>query len=366
MDRNINISISAGTILKAFVLFALFYFLYQIRDIVLVVLTSIVIASSIEPVTLWFKKFGVARIFSVILTYLVLGVICVGILYFFIPSLLSDTINFLSSLPSYLNTVVAHKSGLVSNAGLDNGLVSNLSLASDTSLSSSQNIYLGQVISQLSQFFSSISQNVTQTASFIFGGALSLILIIVLSFYLAVQEDGIAAFLRVVTPLKHERYVIDLWKRSQSKIGKWMQGQILLAVLVGILVYLGLTVFGIKNALFFAVLAAVFETIPLFGPILAAIPPVVSVYADLGFNWALIIAGLFLVIQQFENHLIYPLVVKKIVGVSPILVIIALIVGAQLGGFLGIVLSVPVAATLVEYFDDLQRDKIAAHSKERA
>ena len=142
-----------------------------------------------------------------------------------------------------------------------------------------------------------------------------------------------------------------------------MQGQLFLAVLVGVLVYLGLMILGIKNALFLAVLAAIFETIPLFGPILAAIPAIGIAYAsgtavaDPGVTSALLIAGWYLIIQQFENHLFYPWVVKKIVGVPPMIVILALIVGAQLGGFLGLFVSVPVVATLMEFLDDVQRRK---------
>ncbi|TSC68058.1 MAG: hypothetical protein G01um101472_175 [Parcubacteria group bacterium Gr01-1014_72] len=196
--------------------------------------------------------------------------------------------------------------------------------------------------------------------STIFGGVLSFVLIIVLSFYLAVQEDGVTNFLRIVAPIQHQRYIIDLWKRSQRKIGLWLQGQLLLGLIVGILVYLGLTVLGIKNALLLAILAGFFEIIPVFGPILASIPGIIIGFADGGVTSGFLVIGLYLIIQQFENHLIYPLVVRKVVGVSPILVILGLVVGGKLAGFLGILLSVPIAAALMEYFSDVQRSKTVA------
>ena len=118
-------------------------------------------------------------------------------------------------------------------------------------------------------------------------------------------------------------------------------------------------ILGIRNALFLAILAMVFEIIPVFGPILSAIPAILIGFTDGGLSQALIVTGFYIIIQQFENHLIYPLVVKKIIGVPPILVIIALIVGAKLAGFLGIILSVPVATAFVEYLDDFQKNKIA-------
>ena len=169
-------------------------------------------------------------------------------------------------------------------------------------------------------------------------------------------------FLRIITPLRSEKYIIDLWKRSQRKIGYWMQGQLLLGIVVGVLVYLGLMILGIQNALILAVLAGVLEIIPYFGPILSAIPAIFIGFTTGGLKMGLLILGLFIIIQQFENHLIYPLVVKKVVGVSPIIVILALIIGAKLAGFLGIILSVPVTAALMEFVEDVQRDRdIAGH-----
>ncbi|HEU5115033.1 MAG TPA: AI-2E family transporter, partial [Candidatus Paceibacterota bacterium] len=93
----------------------------------------------------------------------------------------------------------------------------------------------------------------------------------------------------------------------------------------------------------------------LFGPIIAAVPAVAASYNDGGTSAALIVAGLYLIIHQFENHLIYPLVVKKIVGVHPILVILSLLIGFKLAGFLGIILSVPASTLLVEFVDDIER-----------
>ncbi len=186
---------------------------------------------------------------------------------------------------------------------------------------------------------------------------MSFVLIIVFSIYFAVQETGIDDFLRVVTPVRHEKYVLSLWKRSQDKIGKWMQGQLLLGLIVGILIYLGLTILSIPHALLLAVLAGLFELIPVFGQFLAALPAVALAFSDGGVTGALFVIGLYVVVQQFEAHLIYPLVVKKVVGVPPLLVILALLVGAKLAGFLGILLSVPIAAAIQEFVSDIQKTK---------
>ncbi len=184
-------------------------------------------------------------------------------------------------------------------------------------------------------------------------------LIVILSFYLAVQEDGVGKFLKAIVPWKQEKYILGLWERSKTKIGLWMQGQLLLAAIIFVLVYLGLLLLGIENALLLAVLAGVLEIIPIFGPIIAGIPAVLIGFTQGGTSVALMVAGLFLIIQQFENQLIYPLVVKKVVGVPPMISILAILIGGELAGFLGVLISVPLATVIIELIDDLEERKIA-------
>jgi len=194
----------------------------------------------------------------------------------------------------------------------------------------------------------------------IFGGILSFILIVVFSFYFTVIRNGIDDFLSVITPHKYQKYILDLGDRSRNKIGLWMQGQLLLAVIVGVLVFLGLTILGVKHALLLAVVAAMFEIIPVFGPILAAVPAVALSFLDGGLTLGLLVIALYVIVQQFESHLIHPLVVTRVVGVPPLLVILSIIVGAQLAGFLGILLSVPIAATIQELVKDVKTGRFLA------
>ncbi len=354
--------ISTGTLVRFVCVALLFALLYYLQDVVLVVLTAVVIASALEPLILWLGRFGITRLFATLGTYLALAFAFVGVFYFFVPSLLSDAAEFLRVVPQILEVAPSSPLALPSDSvregtelakTLSRSIAEGRSAVEELARPSS----LTAVFTDFSQILGGFASGFWDNVSVVFGGIISFVLIVVLSFYLAAQEDGVGKFLRVVTPERHEAYVVGLWKRSQRKIGYWMQGQILLAVLVGVLVYLGLLVLGVKNALFLAALAAVLEIIPLFGPILAAIPAIALGFSGGGLPLAFLVAGLYLIIQQFENHLIYPLVVKKIVGVPPMLVILALIIGAKLAGFLGILLSVPVAATLMEYLDDVQKRK---------
>lgn len=347
-DKNITINITAGSITKGIIVVCLFLMLFYVRDVVLIVLTAVVIASAIEPATKWFEKYHVKRLLATVIVYFLLAILFAGVLYLLLPTLLNDFSSYLGNLPKYLKYAEAWIPTKNQSLFENSSTFQQLSQTSAT---------LSQSVNDLSGSFSNISAGFVQGASVIFGGVLSFIIIVVLSFYLAVQEDGIANFLKIVTPARHQKYVNDLWKRSQHKIGLWMQGQLLLGITVGVLVFLVLTIFGIQHALLLAVLAALFELIPVFGPILSAIPGVLIALAEKGPIYGIIIAGWYLIIQQFENHLFYPLVVRKVIGISPIVVIVALIVGAKLAGFLGIILSVPLSTTLIEYLNDWEKQK---------
>lgn len=335
-------SISTGTFIRAALVAGAIVLLYLLRELALVILTAVVVASAVEPLTRSFTRFRIPRVAAVLAIYILFFLIFFGVLYIFVPPLFLEISTLANSLPKATSIFDFIDPALDPLSAITGGLATSISLQ--------------EIISQIQIFIISQSGSLFGATSSFFGGAFNLIMIIVISFYLAVQEDGVGNFLRLVMPLSQEPYVLNLWRRSQQKIGQWMKGQLLLGLIVGLLVYLGLTIFQIKYALVLAILAALFELIPFFGPILSAVPAVL-----LGFSMGpvsgLMVAGFYLVVQQFENHLIYPLVVRKIIGLPPIIVIIGLIIGAKLAGFLGLILAVPVATVLMELLADYSKKK---------
>jgi len=346
-EKSTVIHISSGTIWRGILIIALAWAAFLLRDLILILLASVVIASAIEPATRWFGHYRIPRIPSVIAVYVAVIIVIAGIFYLLIPSLLSEV----SNLPEFITARIFDFSSLDMPATSDVATKTGENIVNNIS-----NILpAGELFKNINTLIG-VPAGAFHAASAIFGGFFQMILIIVISFYLSVQERGIENFLRIVIPAREEDYAVDLWRRTQTKIGKWMQGQLILALLVGVLVYLGLTVLGVKYALSLALFAALAELIPIFGPIIAAVPAVILGFLD-SVTLGLMVFGLYVIIQQFENHLIYPLVVRKVVGVPPLLVIIALLVGGQLAGFLGILLAVPLAAVVLEFTDDVQKKK---------
>lgn len=349
-DRSINVSISAGTIVKAVLFLILVWFLVTLRTVVLDILTAIVIASAIEPGIRFFREHKFPRVLAVIIIYLGLFALMFGIFFFFLPSLISDLTSFITELPGYIN-------GL-NQTGMFDQYAQILGVQSPSTISANDILTSVRGALNLNVFNSAFG-----AASAVFGGLFSFVIIIVFSFYFAVLETGVDDFLHIIVPKSHQTYVLGLWRRSQRKIGLWMQGQLLLAIIMGVLVFLGLTILGVPNALFLACIAAVFEMIPVFGPTLSAVPAVAIAFASGSPTLGFATIALYIIAQQFENHLIYPLVVTRVVGVPPLLVILALIVGGELAGFLGIILSVPMAATIQEFVRDVENERLPYHQK---
>lgn len=351
MDRQL-IDISFGTIVRVILIVVACVFLWFIRDIILILVLSIVIASAVDPLVSWFQARGLPRVFGVLAIYVSAVLIVAALAYLIVPPLAAEFDALAKRFP---------------------GLLEQLFLQlQDSQLLSSKNVifegvgdYVGALTQGLSQsvpqaFNRSLSSGLSSFMAGIFvivGGVFSTILVVIISFYLAVRERGIEGFLRSVTPLQNEAYVIDLWRRTQHKMGRWVQGQLILAVIVGVLMYIGLHFLGVPFALVLALLGGLLELVPMVGPILAAVPAVIIAFFQ-GPVTGLLTVALYLLIHPLENHVLVPQIMRKTLGLSPVIIILAFLVGARLGGIVGMLLALPVAAALNELFNDLtERNK---------
>ena len=341
-SRDITVKITAGTVVTTVLVLAGAALLWYLRNEVLMILTAVVIASSMEPGIRALNRWGMHRVLAVVAIYLTVIAVVASIIVFFIPPVLDDAANFLARLPDTLHALDASTAGKSSVLPISDisSLLSSANIA--RSLSSTLGGSAGGAVTAVSTFF---------------GGALSFILVVVFSFYFCVQETGVEDFLHVVSPMAYHDYIMSLWKRAQEKIGKWMQGQFLLGLLVGTLIYLGLVILGMPFALLLAVLAAICELIPVFGQILMLVPGVVIAFTAGGPQLALEVGCLFIIVHQFESHLFYPLVVKKVIGMPPLMVILALVVGGKMAGFVGVLLAVPLATVLREFINDIEHSR---------
>ena len=334
-EKSKLINISWVAIIKVVIVILVFMFLYQIRDVIVIFIFALIVASAISPAVDLLEKIKIPRVFGAIVVYIII----IGLFAFLISLIVAPVVNDIkdlsSNLPEYLD---------------------NLS----TQFKSFQRAFskYQSVIDQIQKFLVRLEQllvaardNLFPTITKIFGGIFSFVLALVISFYLSVQKRGVQRILGSISPFNHRDYILDIWERAQKKLGRWLQGQLFLGIIVGVLVYTGLYFLNIKYALLLAVLAGILEIFPYIGPVLAAIPAIIVglLQAPIMGLWVLI---LYVVIQQLENYLIVPLVIGRVVGLNPIIIIMALLIGANLGGIPGMILAVPITAVAAEFVKD--------------
>lgn len=342
MAEPAQIDISTASVFRAILVVLSFVLLYLLSDVVMILLLSVVIASAVQPFVSWFQKRGAPRLLGVLVLYmLVLGAV-VALSSLVLPSVLADLSNLTTYLPKVTQQISTSLDSVQEGAPKYFDFVSEI-----------QNI-----LEVLAGYLQQFSQSALNLAVSTFGGFFSFIAVLVLSFYLSVMKDGVPNFLAAVVPERYEEYVNDLWRRVELKVGYWLQGQLLLALIVGLLVYVGLVLLGVKFALVFAIIAMALEILPVAGPVLAAIPAILMAFIQdptLGL-WVLI---MWTVIQQTENHVLVPLVLGKTTGLNPVVVMLSILIGWKLAGVVGALLGVPIATIVVEILDDMARLKSA-------
>jgi len=349
--QKIDINVSNGTIVRIILFGFLVFALFKLYNIILIILTAIVIASFVEYAVVKMKPYVKNRTLIVFIIYSLTISILVALSSIFLPvfieemSLLVDSIGKYIPNQSLLNTFQPE----------------TITGVKEVVSSISSNSSISDVIKSSQHFINSISGGFFNVFGQAFGGILNLILIFILSLFFSLTERGVENFLRIITPEKQEEYVIKLWQRTERKIGLWFQGQVLLGLIMGVLIYLVLTIIGVKYALVLALLTAFCELIP-FGIFVAMIPGAIFAYLDGGVTMSAITLSAYFILHQFENYLIYPLIVKNVIGISPLVVILSVLIGGSLAGFWGIVLAIPVAVCLLEFMDDIEKKKILSRN----
>ena len=341
-----SISISTGTMVRAVLVFLGVLLFWVLRDLVLIILTSIFISSFIDSAVPHFKKIGINRIFGIIIIYVFSLSILAGLFYFFAPLLITEIYNF----ASYMSTYVP---GITFLEYFRNEAFSG---AREIVAELPANLSFGELFAVSKTFILNLSGGFFQTLSVAFGGIINVGLIILISFYLSIEEKGIQNFLRIILPLRYEDYAIGLWERTSKKIALWMKGQILLGILIAVLTYLMLSLLGIHYALLLAIIAGIMELVP-YGILVALVPAVAFSYISGGIPIALVVTGAYVILHEFEVFLFSPLIIKNVVGLSPIVIILAAVIGYELGSFWGALLAIPSALFLVELMSDLEKHK---------
>ena len=306
--------------------------LYLLLDVLVILFLALIISSALDAPISFLEKRKIPRILGAIMIFVAVAALFGVLLYTVIPAAVLEFNSLYNSvLKNYLN--IPHLESMETFS----------SLPSIEKIESSLENFAGI-------FLKGAGSSLVNIVGAVFGGIVSIIAVFILSFYLAVSKYGVEKFLKFGLPVRYEEYVIEIYEHIKSKIGLWLQGQLVLSLIVGIFVFLGLLFLGVKYSLIFGILAGILEMVPFVGPVLVGALAALIGFSE-SFTLGISVIAFFIVIQQLENHLLVPLVMKYTVGLHPVVVVVAFLAGAKLAGFVGILLAIPIAVIIVEILE---------------
>jgi len=341
MPNKYNISISAASFFKIVFLLLIVFLAYIVWDILVLLLIAIMLSFLIDPAADWAQKRKIPRGVTVILIYLATIGVFSGLMALLVPALIEQFNNLSLNFGSYWSTFVS-KAQSLKLLGLQYGVWDNLTQSFSSGLASS--------FSTAQKLFSSVVD--------FFGNIASLVLVLVITFYLVAEEENFKNILHNFTPVAHRADVEAIWERIKEKLGRWLRAQLLLDLVVGVLTYVGLLIIDVQYALLLGLLVGVFETIPYAGPIFAALAGVLLTFMQTG-SWVMpaLVAVVFFIVQQLESQLLVPKIMQKTAGINPIVSILSLLIGYRLFGVVGALLAIPSAAVITLLWAELASRK---------
>lgn len=339
MTVNEHVEVGTKVLLRAAIMMAVVYAVYMVRSVVLLVLLAVLTAAALAPAITKLRHRGLSRTSAVIIVYMLLFLSGVLLLSVFLPLFFSEIKEFLTSWPLYTARLDTFMKGIETYS---------TSIGIDFNKDQfSQNIE-GNIASWFSQIFS--------TTVNLFQGFIHFIGFFFLSLYLSLEEKGIEKFFLLLTPKHYHAQALSIATRMQGKVSQWLFGQMLLMVIAFGIYYVGLTIIGVPYALAIAFFGGLMEILPYVGPVLAAIPAIIIGLLSSPILGASALA-FYIIAHQVEAHIIAPQVMKHSAGLNPVALIIAILVGLELGGAIGIILSVPITMILSVFVEDLLEKK---------
>lgn len=321
-----------------------------------VALVGFLIAYVLNPLVEALGRVRIGRGFAVVLVYLLLAqALVVGSVL--LTQVVTETARFASLLPAALGNL---SETLGAAGGWFGGVGEWVStfLRERVGIEPAGEDFAVQVQQQLAAWLTAAAQSLTrflervladgpavllQGATSIVSGAFQGVMIAIASAYLLYDFPRITANVRRFVPTRWRPLYADLTGKADRAIGGYVRGQVLITILVGVLIWLGLTILGVPLATAISVLSAVFNLVPYLGPIVGAVPAVLLAFTVSPLT-ALLVLVVFLAANQIEAHVLAPLILAKSTDLHPVTVLLSILAGVGFLGLLGAFLAVPVVA----------------------
>jgi predicted PurR-regulated permease PerM len=304
--------------------------------VLLLVFVAVLLASALEPVVGTIRsRIGARRGLAILLVYATFFAVVVGLALVVLPAGINQFNDIVAGLPPLLASTREWAAG-IEPRGLSTSITALLDAAEKAVAPAPPD-----------------PNEVVEVGLTVAEAVVSLATLLAIVFFWLLEHARLQRFVLAFLPADRRAGTREAWNEVENRLGSWVTGQLILMATIGIATGTACALLGVPSALLLGLIAALTEAIPIVGPFIGAIPAVL-VAATVSPQLALVVAGVYLVIQFIEGNVLVPLVMRNTIGVSPFLVIVSLLIGAAAGGIVGALFGVPVAAAAVVILERLQ------------
>jgi predicted PurR-regulated permease PerM len=324
-EKNI-LDISWGTMIRMFLVLVVGYLLYQVIDILIWFIFALIISILFNPVVDFLKKIRIPRVIGVISVYFSLFGLISLLIYVITPGLYIEVKRFSLLLPEYIEKI----SPFLRYIGIE-GFTT-----------------IDEIVEALRASSDEVTKSIFNALILIFGGISTSFFIITMAIFLSLEGNGVEKAIKLLASEKQKDSILFVWRKCRNQVSRWFLVRIIACFFVAISSFLVFYLFEINYAIIFAIVGGLFNFIPFVGPAVAGIIFFIVIALD-SVTQAIFVFTAFMIIQAIEGSVITPTLSKKIMGVSPVLVLIAIVVGGSLWGALGAFLAIPLMAIIFEF-----------------
>lgn len=322
-----KVEISHRTIIFTVLFLLSLAFLYVVRDIILALFIAFLIASILNPLVTRLHRRRIPRGLSVLLAYLVVVALFSLSIAALVPTVVDETTKFINHLPDYIT-----------------GFSSPFAITD-------------QILEQLATQLSMIPVQAAKITVSLFSNILAVVSVFVLAYYLLTDRETLNERLVEYLGESKAKNISLMLIEIEQRLGGWARAQITLMVVVGLANYIGLLILGIPFVLPLSIFAGLLEIVPYAGPTLGAVPAII-----IGFGISPLMgvgaAAVAFIVQQLENYVFVPQIMKKSTGVNPLVTLVALAIGFRLAGVIGLLISIPVLLTVQVFAGEYLKTKL--------
>ncbi len=335
-EKNI-LDISWGTIMRIFLALVVVYLLYQVAEIIVWFIFALIISILFNPVIDALKKVRIPRVVGVVTVYFGFFGIISFLVYIITPGLYLEVKRFSLLLPDYIEKI----SPFLQYIGVEGFST------------------LDDIVETLRASSEEVTKNVFNALAIIFGGVSTAFFIITMAIFLSLEGNSVEKAIKLLVTADKRNQIANIWRKCRKQVSSWFLIRIIASFLVGIMSFAVFFVFGINYALLFAIIGGITNMVPFAGPAIAALLFFIITSLD-SVAQAFFVLIAFLIIQAIEGSVITPALSKKIMGISPALVLISIVIGGSLWGILGAFLAIPLMGIIFEFSKEFLEKKVQA------